>query len=91
MPKHYVSTEAQCPFYHQEDTDTVWCEGPSDEWSLCQVFEDHQQAELHIENHCHGDWTQCRIARMLWAQHDSLENLRYMRRAAPYLVRGEQI
>ena len=91
MPRHYVSIEAQCPFYRMEDAGMIWCEGPSDEWTLCQEIKDRLQADLYIENYCHGDWAQCQIARMLWSRHDSTGNLRYMRRAKPYRVRGEKI
>ncbi len=90
MARHYQSPEVQCPFYRMEDRHCIHCEGPEMDWTLIQEFDDAGTAKEYKRCYCHADWPQCRIARMLWAQYEDVGSLRLMRKASPFLVRGER-
>ena len=68
MPKHYESSAALCPFYRMEEKTVIWCEGPSDS-VMRLLYEQEDTTEKQKTQFCYHTWTNCPIARMLWAQY----------------------
>lgn len=64
--KHYVSKFARCPFYHQQETRKVYCEGVEEGTALQLTFDssDHQK-QYEKALCCSAYWPSCRIAEML--------------------------
>lgn len=75
MPRHYESTEAQCPFYRMEERAEIWCEGPG-EAVLRLSYPQGSSAARQRAVFCCRDWWLCPVARMLWAQYEGTEHLR---------------
>lgn len=68
MPHNYVSSMAVCPFYCEEQSKVIFCEGPLPGSSLRLGY--RGSAAPHKERYCRGRWEDCPIAKMLWAQAD---------------------
>ena len=77
MARHYQSPEAMCPFYRMEERNAIHCEGISPDASMTLQWE--KPADQYRQRFCYGDWTCCKVARMLWAKYDDPDNLRYMK------------
>ena len=73
-----------------EEPDKIHCEGVGEGWSMTMISESKSVAHEYKKRYCHGDWTQCKIARGLWAKYDDIGDLRMMCRAKPFQVRGEK-
>lgn len=58
---------------------TVLCEGVAPGMTIQLAF--GKSAAAYKEAFCRHDWTQCRIARMIWAEHDDIADLRVMHHA----------
>lgn len=65
MGRHFVSYEAQCPFYKAEDKNIIYCEGVQDNSSIHNAFPGN--AAPWKEKYCRSStgWPRCMIARML--------------------------
>ena len=61
MGRHFVSYEAQCPFYRAEDRKVIYCEGVEQGSSLHNAFAG--SAAPYKERYCCARWEDCRIAR----------------------------
>ena len=63
--KHYQDKYVQCPFYHQEKTNTMMCEGVNDESSIQITFATADNKKDYKQECCCGKWRECRVAKML--------------------------
>ena len=68
MSKHFVSFEAKCPFYKEEDRNIIYCEGLTDSSRIHNAFS--SDAAGYKEQFCCDRWEDCRIAKMLWAKYE---------------------
>lgn len=68
MGRHFVSYEAQCPFYKAEDKNIIYCEGVKDNSSIHNAFPGN--AAAYKKEFCCGDWESCLIAKALWSKYD---------------------
>lgn len=50
--QHYVAKEVVCPFYHQEDSTRIRCEGFCSTTSLQTSFKFREQLISHKARHC---------------------------------------
>lgn len=64
MSKHYVSSEAQCPFYRGESEMTILCDGVEKDMTIQLAF--GKKAKDYKTCFCRKDWKLCKIAKMLW-------------------------
>ncbi len=64
MSRHYVSTQAQCPFYRGEEKRTVFCDGVEPGTTICLAF--GKEAADYKLAYCRKDWRLCKIAKILW-------------------------
>lgn len=64
MARHYVSTEALCPFYHSEETTKVYCTGVEDGALSIQSWK--SSAKVWKAKYCRGSWARCPVAKMLF-------------------------
>ncbi len=87
MPRHYESSLALCPFYRMEEKTAIWCEGPFDS-ALQLTFDTEADKAAQRERRCCNAWTECPLARTLWAQYDELSELRRFSRPKKYLRGG---
>ncbi|MGI5976171.1 MAG: hypothetical protein ACOX68_00545 [Candidatus Limivicinus sp.] len=68
MGRHFVSYEAQCPFYKAEDRNLIYCEGVEKNSSIHNAFS--HSAAAYKRHYCCGDWHSCLIAKMLWSKYE---------------------
>ena len=68
MGRHFVSCEAQCPFYKAEDRNIIYCEGVKENSSIHNAFAGN--AAEYKKEFCCGDWKNCLIAKALWSKYD---------------------
>ena len=68
MGKHFVSYEAQCPFYKAEDRNIIYCEGVKDNSSIHNAFPG--SAAQYKKEFCCAGWESCIIAKALWSKYD---------------------
>lgn len=68
MGRHFVSYEAQCPFYKAEDKNIIYCEGVEESSSIHNAFPG--SAAKYKARYCCADWESCLIAKMLWSKYD---------------------
>lgn len=68
MGRHFVSYEAQCPFYKAEDKNIIYCEGVEETSSIHNAFPG--SAAKYKQRYCCDDWQSCMIAAMLWSKYD---------------------
>lgn len=64
MAHNYTSPHALCPFYREETSRAIFCEGPFPRTALRVTFQDSTKKVR--ETHCCKDWQSCPIAKMLW-------------------------
>ena len=68
MGRHFVSYEAQCPFYKAEDKNIIYCEGVKDNSSIHNAFPG--SAAAYKKEFCCDNWEGCLIAKALWSKYD---------------------
>ena len=68
MGRHFVSYEAQCPFYKAEDKNIIYCEGVRDNSSIHNAFPG--SAAAYKKEYCCAGWENCLIAKALWSKYD---------------------
>lgn len=68
MSKHFVSFEAQCPFYKEEDRNIIYCEGVTEGSRIHNAFS--RGAEKYKKEFCCDRWKECMISKMLWAKYE---------------------
>ena len=68
MGRHFVSYEAQCPFYKAEDKNIIYCEGVKDNSSIHNAFPG--SAAAYKKAYCCDEWESCLIAKALWSKYD---------------------
>lgn len=74
MSKHYVSSEAQCPFYRGEEAKIIFCDGVEPGMTIRLAF--GKEAADYKKCYCRKDWHLCKVAKMLWDSVDrDSENL----------------
>ncbi len=86
MPHNYVSPNALCPFYCEEQPRVIFCEGPFPGSNLRLSY--RGSASAHKASYCRARWEDCPIARMLWAQADAGPMIERKGRSLP--VRGAE-
>lgn len=70
--KHYVSKEANCPYYHMEERQKIYCEGVEEQTSIHLNFPSPTHLKKYAGQICYGDWENCRIAQMLNKKWDDM-------------------
>ena len=60
----------QCPYYREEDAQSVYCEGVEDGSRLRLGFMGRKQKQAYSEGCCRSGWKHCRIAGMLNQKYD---------------------
>lgn len=68
--KRYVSKEVDCPFYHSEDSQKIYCEGIKDGTSLHLAFGDSNERKAYRNQYCCNEFGECRIADMLYTKYE---------------------
>ncbi len=68
--KHFVSYEAQCPFYKTESRKVIYCEGVTEHSRIHNAFARDASAAGFKKKHCRDGWKDCPIAKMLWAKYE---------------------
>ena len=68
MGRHFVSYEAQCPFYKAVDKNIIYCEGVRDNSSIHNAFPG--SAAAYKKEYCCAGWENCLIAKALWSKYD---------------------
>ena len=66
--KHFVSFEAQCPFYKEEERNVIYCEGVTDRSRIHNAFS--TDAAEYKKRYCFDGWKDCMISKMLWAKYE---------------------
>ncbi len=69
MAHNYTSPHALCPFYREETSRAISCEGPFPRTALRVSFRGSTRKVR--EEHCCKDWQSCPIAKMLWEANDA--------------------
>jgi len=68
MPKHFVSFEAQCPFYQEEEKNIIYCEGLTDHSRIHNAFD--TDARWYKKKYCCCEWNKCMITDMLMKKYE---------------------
>lgn len=68
MGRHYTDYNAQCPFYHANDKNLIYCEGVTDNTIIHLAFPG--SAAKYKDYYCCHKWEECLIAKMLWSKYD---------------------
>lgn len=66
---------------------TIYCEGVAPGMTISLAF--GRSADDYKQAFCHCDWTECRVARMLWAQYDDVGSMRLMKKCGRFWNRGK--
>ena len=66
--RHFVSYEAQCPFYRAEDRKVIYCEGVERGSGIHNAFAG--SAAQYKAQYCCARWEDCMIAKMLWSKYE---------------------
>ena len=64
MPK-YISPYVKCPFYKCENSQSIHCEGISEENTIHMIFYPARAKNSYRKRVCEKDYTKCPIAGML--------------------------
>ena len=70
MGKRYVSKEVECPFYHSEDEQKIYCEGVNERSSIHLAFSSKTERREYRRKKCSGEYKKCRIAKMLYRKYE---------------------
>lgn len=62
--------DVQCPFYRQEDSKTVSCEGITPETGLHLCFPREERKQAYKLRFCRRHWKRCLITKMLNRMYD---------------------
>lgn len=62
--KTLCAVYAQCPYYHREDPQKVYCEGVSDKNSIHLAFGSAADKREYEKIYCKGCWRKCLLAQM---------------------------
>lgn len=60
--KYYESTSVVCPFYTNEDSLRIHCEGNDGSKASHQLFSDRKCREEYKHKYCENDYKKCCIA-----------------------------
>ena len=69
MGKRYISKEAECPFYHSEDFQKIYCEGVTEGSSIHLAFGSVTELKNYRTSKCCKDYKKCHIAMMLYRKY----------------------
>lgn len=50
--KRYMSSEVICPYYHNEDGASLYCEGATDDGTAHSIFRSGECKNRHKERYC---------------------------------------
>ena len=64
---------ARCPFYSNDGEKSIYCRDAMSDSALSVFFE--SKSEVYAKHYCCSNWTDCTIARMLWAKYDDVANM----------------
>ena len=70
MSKRYVSKEVDCPFYHSEDNQKLYCEGVRDGTSIHLAFASSTLMQDYKDTYCCDEFGECLIADMLYRKYE---------------------
>lgn len=74
MSKRYESSEVDCPFYHSETPQKLYCEGVKDGTSIHLAFASSLMMKQYREEHCCSNYDSCIIAGMLFQKYEDGES-----------------
>lgn len=63
--KHYISSNAKCPFYKHEDGQMVYCVGLQEGTTIHLAFANRVDASCYKKTFCQKYYKTCRICQML--------------------------
>lgn len=66
MGKRYIAKNVECPFYHSEDQQKIYCDGVGVGTSLHLAFGSKTDLKKYKEAYCINCYEKCDIARMLY-------------------------
>lgn len=65
MASGYNEKRIQCPFYQASATQSISCEGVTDECITRLIFTSPKEMSLHRMTHCENKYQNCRMYRLL--------------------------
>lgn len=68
MGKRYIAKNVECPFYHSEDAQKIYCDGPELGSWLHLAFGSKTDLKIYKAKFCCCDFGKCAIAKMLKEQ-----------------------
>lgn len=73
--KRYMSSEVICPFYHNEDGASLYCEGVTEDGTAHSIFRSGESKDRHKQRYCLTyEYGFCPVARMVEQKYaDGLE------------------
>lgn len=74
MSKRYESSEVDCPFYHSETPQKLYCEGVAAGTSIHLAFESASRMKQYRAEHCCSNYDGCIIAAMLFGKYEDGES-----------------
>lgn len=70
MSKHREDYLVQCPYYREEERQTIHCEGVQSNTGLRLGFSGARLLQDYKDRFCRDGWCGCMIAKMLNAKYD---------------------
>lgn len=64
MGKRYIAKNVECPFYHSEDAQKIYCDGVKPGTSVHLAFGSKTDKKEYKEKFCKSEYCSCKIARM---------------------------
>ena len=61
----YISKFVQCPFYHKDETQVIYCEGVEENTTTHLAFGSRNRCRDYKKEYCCYAWWDCRVAHML--------------------------
>lgn len=69
MGKRYIAKNVECPFYHSEDAQKIYCEGIQKGSSLHLAFGSKTDKKAYKAKHCLLCHRDCALAKMLYEKY----------------------
>ena len=65
MPRNYDNIFAKCPFFLTSGKSNIWCEGITNDCSLCIKFVSEQKKKQHRRIFCDAKYQNCELFKTL--------------------------
>lgn len=63
--KRWTCAGVLCPFYKEEESSKIICEGPEDRTSMHLAFSSPAQKTEYMLDHCKAGWEKCVLTQAL--------------------------